>query len=68
MMGQSFMPTHYSKIFRMSSFINKRMRTAVVVAAAKINNKKVETKLKIETYLESSQTSTTEFLVKSFNY
>ena len=44
------------------------MRTAVVVAAAKINNKKVEIKLKIEKYLESSQTSATEFFVKSFNY
>ena len=42
------------------------MRTAV--AAAKINNKKVEIKLKIETYLEFSQTSTKEFFVKSFNY
>ena len=32
----------YSNIFRMFNYINKRMRTAVVVAvAAKIDNKKV---------------------------
>ena len=40
------------------------MRTAVVVAAAKINNKKVETKLKIKAHLESSQTSTMELFCK----
>ena len=45
------------------------MITVVVAAvAAKINNKKVGTKLKLEAYFESSQTSTMElFLVKTAN-
>ena len=45
--------------------INQRMRTAVMVAAAaKINNKKVGTKLSPEVYLESSKTSTIEVFRK----
>ena len=51
----------YSKTFRMLNFINKRVKTAVVVAViAKINNKKVGIKLIQETYLEPPQISAME--------
>ena len=41
-MGRSYMPTIYSKIFRMLDFKNKGMGIAVVVTVAtKINNKKI---------------------------
>ena len=63
MMGQSYiLPPIYSKTFRMLNFINRRVRTAVVVAViAKINNKKVGIKPMQEAYLEPSQISTMVF-------
>ena len=63
MMDQSYiLQPIYSKTFGMLNFINKRVRTAVVVAViAKTNNKKVGIKPMQEACLEPSQISTMEF-------
>ena len=61
-MGQSICQTVYSKIFRMLNFINKKMKTAVVVAiAANINNEKVVTTLKLRHLLICAKKTSLSF-------